>query len=147
MASLGAEFLLCIQAQSPGGGIWNNLLPTHREDDSYTTSIAGIAFIERFKIFGSQTYKDAAISAGDWVLSHPTFSHLYPGDPYRFYSDPNQHARQVLFLAEIYQITGKQQYLDRAIEISEEIICWQDYQDSRDPFNEPPGPNGEWDGG
>lgn len=153
-AILGAEFLLCIQSQEPGGGIWDSMLEDDpapaiegRTDESFNTSYGGIAFIECFKSFGDEIYKTAAIEAAEWIMEHPTYPYEFPGDPYRYYSNANHQARQLLFLSEIYRITGNQTYLDRAIQIAEEIICWQDYQDSRDPWNEPIGPNGEWDGG
>lgn len=64
-----------------------------------------------------------------------------------YYSNVNHHARSLWNLAEVYKITGDQRYLNRAIQLAEEIIAWQDYQDNRDPWGETKNPDGTWDGG
>lgn len=56
-------------------------------------------------------------------------------------------SRPVWCLAELYKLTGDQRYLDRAIQISEEIIAWQDFKDIRDPWGEPLNQDSSWDGG
>lgn len=148
-ATKGAEFLLCMQSQSPGGGVSDS--PSNLSSPTTLgNQNAAVAFVEMYLTTGDIKYKTVAINLADWILSNPTYPHQWPGDPYKYYSNVNHHAAFLLALSSVYSISGKQEYLDRCFQIAEEIIAWQNYTDSRDPFNSSlkTGPNNTWaDGG
>ena len=147
-ATRGAEFLLCMQSQNPGGGVAvAPSVPTN--DDNFATGVTGVAFVELYLTTGDVIYRNAAIELADWTLDNPTYPHQWPGDPFRFYSNVNHHARPLWTLGYIYSITGNQAYLDRCFQIVEEIIAWQNYTDARDPFDNSlkTGPNNTWEDG
>lgn len=147
-ARWGAEFLLCMQSQNPGGGVAvDPSNPTH--DDPFATGVSGVAFTECFLTFNEERYKTAAIAVADWELLNPTYPHEWPPENFMYYSNVNHHARPLWSLASVYSITGNQDYLDRCIEIAEEIMAWQNFTDTRDPLDPVlrTGPGNTWDDG
>ncbi|WP_348343000.1 T9SS type A sorting domain-containing protein [Ignavibacterium sp.] len=144
----GAEFLLCMQSQTPSGGVaFAPSDPTN--DDNFASGQTGVAFVELFLTTGNIVYRNAAIDLAEWILDNPTYPHQWPGDPFRFYSNVNHHARPLWALGYVYSITGNQEYLDRSFQIAEEIIAWQNYTDARDPFDISlkTGPGNTWEDG
>jgi hypothetical protein len=97
--------------------------------------------------FGDQKYFDAAKRTAEWQLLNPSYPYQYPAEAFMYYSNVNHLARSLWNLTEVYKITVDQRYLNRAIQLAEEIIAWQDYQDNRDPWGETKNPDGTWDGG
>lgn len=146
-AQRGAEFLLWLKEASGNNGgfpdkVENGYIDSER--GVFTTGIAGNAFYECYLSFGDSKYKDALIQTAEWQLSNPSYPHLFPGDPTKYYSNVNHHAWPLKNLSLAYNIVGDQRYLDRAIQIAEEIIAWQDYIDSRNPWPSGSIPDGSW---
>lgn len=148
-AKAGAEYLLWLQANScVKGGLpsyTDGKLPTS-DADPFNSAISGIAFIECWKSFGSTKYFEAALDIGDYLLDNPIYPYLYPPENYRYYSNVNQLSRTLWFFSEIYKITDDQKYLDRSLQVAEEIMAWQDYKDDRDPWGEVLNADSTWDG-
>lgn len=149
-AKAGAEYLLWLQANSCNkGGLpptTDGKIPT-TETDPFNSSITGIAFIECWKSFDNKKYYDAALLSGDYILNNPIYPYQYPPENYKYYSNVNQLSRTLWFLTELYKITDSKKYLDRACQVAEEIMAWQDFQDLRDPWGELLNADSTWDGG
>lgn len=143
-----AEFLLCMQSQTTGGGI--PLSPAGTiTDDPFPAGHAAAALVECYLTTGNSTYRNAAINLANWAMVNQTYPYTNPDDAFKYYSNVNIHARLLWGLAYVYSITGTQEYLDRCIEVSEEIIAWQNFTDSRDPFDPSlkTGTGTKWDDG
>lgn len=149
-----AEFLICIQSTKENisgkvdGGLVEYItdLQEKKESDVLTTSRCGVGFVEAFISTGDKKYLEAARKAVEWSMKYMTYPYDYPNNKYYFYSNVNHMASQVEFLARFYSISGEQKYLDRFIQISEEIVAWQGLVDVNDiwPDNEQVNPS--WDG-
>lgn len=72
-AKAGCEYLLWLQANScvPGAlpSSTNGQLPTS-DDDSFNSSIAGVAFTECYLSFGLTKYLTAALNVGNYILNY-----------------------------------------------------------------------------
>ena len=154
-AQSGAEFLLWLmsscQSNANEAGLPDimpfDAFPSPNTDQGvFTTGMAGMAFYECFLSFGDQKYKEALIKTAEWQYSHPSYPHNFsPTDPFRYYSNVNMHSRPLEHLCDAYRITGNQKYLNRAIQLAEEIIAWQDYRDlQKDPWGPSSIPDGSW---
>lgn len=144
----GAEFLLwLISASGNDGGLPDYLtsysVPTTNKG-IFTTGMAGSAFYECFLSFGDQKYRDALISTANWQMNNPGYPYQFPADNFKYYSNVNHLSRQLKHLCEAYKVTGNQTFLDRAIQIAEETIAWQNYIDSRNPWPSGSIPDGSW---
>ncbi len=148
LVNRGAEYILCMQSQNAGGGVVQNP-HTLEDDDAFGTGQSGVALVEAYLTTGDERYRDAAIDIADWIMVNPTYPHQWPGENFRYYSNVNHHARPLWALSHIYSITGNQEYLDRSFEIAEEIIAWQNFTDTRDPFDSSlkTGTNTTWEDG
>lgn len=118
----------------------------------YSTAHAGAALVEGYLAFGDEEYYNAAINAAEWHMQHPAYpytdlSTCLPYDPTGIgvpYSQVNIHGLQLWNLALVYSITGDQRYLDRCLELAEEIMAWQNYKDNQ-TYGDPPAPKCPWE--
>lgn len=145
----GAEFLLWLEwATGQNGGIPDGLTsgsnPPATGKGPFTTGIAGVAFVECYLSFGDQKYFNAAKRTAEWQLLNPSYPYQYPAEAFMYYSNVNQHARPLWNLAEVYKITGDQRYLNRAIQLAEEIIAWQDQNQVGNCWPSGSIPDGSW---
>jgi hypothetical protein len=156
-AKQGAEFLLWLMNASGNDGGIPDLMDDYTIDVSikgpHHTAAAGCAFYECYLSFGDAKYRTALENTANWEISHPCYPFTYYFPPSRsgegtqkYYSRINHIGRALENLSNAYKIFGNQVYLDRAIQIAEEIIAWQS-QDERDDNPWPAGSitnDGSW---
>jgi hypothetical protein len=150
----GLEFLMTVQDLDAEGGILGSIGNVSTSPnitqipDVFVTSEAGISFTKCFRTLGNTDYLSAADDIANWSTIHQAYPYnTSPTYPYKYYSNANHLARQSLFFSYYYEITGDQEVLDASIEIAEEIMAWQDFRDTNDPWVDPNiGPD-YWDGG
>jgi|GEM_PF-5572964 len=155
-AQKAAEFLLCLQNATSNGGLPGNPAISLTSTDIHATAHAGVAWIELYLALGDSRYLQASLTAADWQMNNPTYPYGNLGTsgncpplesgitPCTFYSNVNHMGLQLWHLSNAYAVTGSQRYLDRCLALAEEIIAWQDYRDSSDPWPNSAIPDGGW---
>ncbi len=147
-AKKGAEFLLWAQDYFDlHGAFLSKLCCDNPIASLLDMASAGNGLLEMYRTFGDSNYFTAAKSIADYIYQYPPYPHLWHNDPYRYYGNPNHLGECLNFLSNFYQLTGKQTYLDLALQIAEELFAWQDYKHINDPWHESGTTNGDWDGG
>lgn len=154
-AKQGAEFLLwLINTAGNDGGI-PDLIDDYTIDVSikgpHHTAAAGCAFYECYLSFGETKYRTALENTANWEISHPCYPFTYYFPPSRsgegtkkYYGRVNHQARALENLSNAYKITGNQAYLNRAIQIAEELIAWQDQNQVGNCWPSGSIPDGSW---
>lgn len=165
LATEGAEFLLWLQKVAGDDGGIPDLLENGRIATElkgpHTTGAVACALYECYMSFGDTKYKLGLKKAADWEIDHPCypFNYSFPENDFWgttgqsaelrkkvWYGRINHMARALENLANAYKVIGDQKYLDRAIQIAEEIIAWQDQNQSGNCWasTSQPLPDGSW---
>ncbi|MEW6509230.1 MAG: T9SS type A sorting domain-containing protein [Bacteroidota bacterium] len=154
-AKQGAEFLLWLMTAAGNDGGIPDLIDDYTIDVSikgpHHTAAAGCAFYECYLSFGDAKYRTALENTANWEISHSCYPFTYYFPPSRsgegtkkYYGRVNHQARALENLSNAYKITGNQLYLNRAIQIAEELIAWQDQNQVGNCWPSGSIPDGSW---
>lgn len=103
----------------------NNCNPT--EMGVFATSAAASALYECYIAFNDIKYKNQVITTTEWLYNnsaYPYNSFLFGN---KYYSNVNHLGLVLKATTNAYKLTSSKVFLDRAIQIAEEIIYWQNH--------------------